>query len=93
MADAPKQQPQKETELERLARCVKERKVCSGTFKVGPGGHYRLGKLYQAGELITIADEIPGKEWRPFDPNYKEPLVLPPPAPKGSALAPGDIAI
>ncbi len=34
------------------------------TYRVGPGGHYREGKLYEHGELITVAaSEKPGREW------------------------------
>lgn len=96
MADAPKnetkQSTPKETEVERLARCVKERKVCSGTFVIGKEGHYRLGKLYAEGELITIDEEVPSKTWKPYDPHYKAPPAIPAAAPK-SPLSPGEIAI
>lgn len=89
MADAPKNETKqpapKETEVERLARAVKERRVCSGTFVIGKEGHYRLGRLYVEGELITIDEEIPSKTWRPYDPNFKAPPVVPAAAPKGPA--------
>ena len=29
--------------------------------------HYRLGRLYQPGELITVVDEVPGRSWLPYD--------------------------
>lgn len=71
---------------EELALAVKERKPCSGTFRIGAGKHYRAGRLYEPGELITIEDEVPGKGWEPFDPNAKATPAVPPPAPKASNL-------
>lgn len=29
--------------------------------------HYRLGRMYSAGELITVTDEKPGKSWVPYE--------------------------
>ena len=33
------------------------------TYVVGAQKHYRNGKLYQAGELVTVTDERPAKDW------------------------------
>ena len=30
--------------------------------------HYRLGRLYQPGELITVTDEVPGRTWDLYEP-------------------------
>lgn len=30
--------------------------------------HYRLGRMYQPGELITVVDEAPGRTWQLYDP-------------------------
>lgn len=34
------------------------------TYFVGPGGHYRNNRLYKAGDLITVTDERPAKDWK-----------------------------
>jgi hypothetical protein len=33
------------------------------TYMVGPSRHYRGGKLYKAGELVTVTDERPARDW------------------------------
>lgn len=42
-----------------------ERKKASGTY-VLTEKLYRAGRLYEAGERISITDEIPGKTWLPL---------------------------
>lgn len=34
------------------------------TYVVGPGKHVRNNRTYQAGELITVTDERPAKDWK-----------------------------
>lgn len=29
--------------------------------------HYRLGRYFNPGELITVTDEVPGKSWVPVE--------------------------
>lgn len=60
-----------ETNVELLALAIAERQPISGTFVVGPAKHYRKGRLYLEGELITIVNEIPSKTWTPFDSSPK----------------------
>ncbi len=33
------------------------------TYVVGPTKHYRDGRMYQAGELVTVTNERPAKDW------------------------------
>ena len=33
------------------------------TYAVGPSRHYRDGRIYQAGEEVTVTDERPAKDW------------------------------
>lgn len=42
------------------------RQKATGTFRL-VDRHYRLGRMYEAGELITIQDEVPGMSWVPYD--------------------------
>ena len=37
------------------------------TYRIGPAGHYRLGRSYLPGETITVTDEVPSKTWTPVD--------------------------
>jgi len=60
-----------ETNVEVLALAIAERQPISGTFVVGPAKHYRKGRLYLEGELITIVNEIPSKTWTPHDSSPK----------------------
>lgn len=39
------------------------------TYVVGPKKHYRDGRVYQAGELITVVNERPASDWTPHDPS------------------------
>lgn len=52
--------------------------------------HYRLGRTYQPGELITIENEVPGRTWELFDPNAPvvAPVVVPP-----SVSRPSDVTV
>ena len=34
------------------------------TYMVGPSKHYRDGRTYVAGELVTVTNERPAKDWR-----------------------------
>jgi hypothetical protein len=34
------------------------------TYVVGPSKHYRNSRMYNAGELITVTDERPAKDWK-----------------------------
>lgn len=88
MADAPKTETKKPTETltERLNRAIKERKKCSGTFRC-IARYYRAGRLYEAGELITIEDEVPSRAFEPFDPDAPVRAAVPPPAPKAATPA------
>lgn len=37
-------------------------------YAVGPGGHYRKGKLYHEGDIVVLADdEEPHPEWTRMD--------------------------
>lgn len=86
MADAPtKTETKKPTETltERLNRAIKERKKCSGTFRVITR-YYRAGRLYEPGELITVENEVPGKSWEPFDPDAPRRAEVPKVAPKAN---------
>ncbi len=33
------------------------------SYVVGPSKHYRNGKMYEAGEVVTVTDERPAKDW------------------------------
>lgn len=83
MADAPKQPLKPATLTERLALAIKERKPVSGTFRLTER-HYRAGKLYDVGELITVENEVPGKSWEPFDPDAPRRAEVPKAAPKAN---------
>lgn len=72
-----------ESAEERLVRQQRDNIKTSGTFVIAPGQkHYRLGKLYVEGELITIADEVPSRAFAVWDPEAGRRPVAPPPAPK-----------
>ena len=58
----------------------------SGTFRLTEP-HYRAGKYYQAGELITVVDEEPGASWVPYVEAGPE---LPAPAPLTPQTRPSD---
>jgi len=34
-------------------------------YRVGDGGAYRGGRLYQKGEVITVINEVPSRTWEP----------------------------
>lgn len=34
------------------------------TYVVGPGGAFRNNRLYRVGELVTVTDERPAKDWK-----------------------------
>lgn len=34
-------------------------------YRVGDGGAYRGGRLYQKGEVIIVIDEVPSRTWEP----------------------------
>lgn len=52
---------------------------CRGTktYLVGASGHYRNGKLYAAGEKITVTDEKPGKQWVLLEKSAQAPVSAP----------------
>jgi hypothetical protein len=61
------------------------------TYRLG-ARHYRKGVLYEAGELITVTDEIPSKTWTLVD--TSKPEEKPAPAgPKQSTKRDADTAI
>ena len=33
------------------------------TYRIGPAGHYRQGQMYAEGDLLTVTNEKPGKDW------------------------------
>ncbi len=41
------------------------------TYVVGPSKHYRNNRMYLAGELITVTDERPAKDWKLLDGDAK----------------------
>lgn len=43
--------------------------------------HYRLGRVYQAGELITVTDEVPGRTWVPLEAEKAAAATAPAPQP------------
>lgn len=62
------------------------RPTASGTYRLTQP-HYREGRLYAAGELITIKDEVPGLTWTVYDPKAEAAAALPviPPPSRGRA--------
>ena len=34
------------------------------TYIVGPSGHWRNNRLFKAGELVTITDQRPARDWK-----------------------------
>ena len=44
--------------------------------------HYRLGRLYEVGELITVTDEIPAKNWVPVSATAAPEVIVVPVATK-----------
>jgi hypothetical protein len=39
--------------------------------------HYRAGQMFEAGDLITIENEVPGRSWQPYDPEAVTPAPVP----------------
>lgn len=74
-AEAPKQQEVKPGSqlgpIEVLQEAIDKQLKVTGTFVVGPAKHYRKGRLYLEGELITIVNEKPSKTWTPYDPKAR----------------------
>lgn len=62
------------------------------TYVVGPGKHYRKGKMYEPGELITVTDEKPGKDWVPYDPNAVKAVEVPAPVAAAGRASDQDVA-
>lgn len=58
-----------EKELAALRGPVK-REATSGDF-TSSKRHYRFGRMYEPGEVITIVDEVPGKDWVRVPPKKK----------------------
>lgn len=80
--EAPKQAeaPKRNASVAELQEAIDNRSKCSGTFVVGPAKHYRKGRLYLEGELISIVNEKPSKTWTPYDPKARaEAAVVPVP--------------
>lgn len=50
-----------------VLEAAKTRTKVTGTFRLTER-HYRAGRMYEAGDLVSIVDEVPGKSWLPFDP-------------------------
>lgn len=55
------------------------------TYIVGPGGHVRGNRQYKNGQLVTVTNERPAKDWVKYDPLTKGPAVETPVAPEGRA--------
>lgn len=53
----------------------------SRTYRVG-SRYYRQGRMYEPGELITVVDEIPGKNWVLVSPNAAVDVAAVPEKPK-----------
>lgn len=62
------------------------------TYVVGPGKHYRKGKMYEPGELITVTDEKPGKDWVLYDPNAVKAVEVPAPVAAAGRASDQDVA-
>lgn len=45
------------------------------TYVVGPSRHYRNGKMYLKGELVTVTDERPARDWKLYDPAAGTPIA------------------
>lgn len=42
------------------------------TYVIGPAGHFRNNRLYRAGDLITVTDERPAKDWKLAAPDQQK---------------------
>lgn len=42
---------------------------------------YSQGRLYEAGELITVTDKVPGRTWELVEEEKPAPAKAPPPPP------------
>lgn len=43
--------------------------------------HYRQGRMFEPGEVITVTDEVPSRTWVPFEVPKVVAPTAPPPAP------------
>jgi hypothetical protein len=88
-----------EAELEAHAAHVERMRVARGisrtallpahrgakTYVVGSSGHYRKGRFFKTGELITITDEKPSREWVLHDPTAAKAVEVQESSPVGRA--------
>lgn len=37
------------------------------SYRVGPSKHYRAGRVYREGEIVTVTDEAPDADWTPVE--------------------------
>lgn len=59
-----------------LQEAIDQHKPVTGEF-ILTERHYRLGRLYEPGERVRVVNEVPGKSWRPFDPDALRPAAAP----------------
>lgn len=74
------------TDVAKLQAAIDRQVPISGTFVVGERKHYRAGKLYEAGDLITIVNEKPSRTWTPYDSSPRRADRVPAPAPSALNL-------
>jgi len=67
----PKQSEAKAATVEELQEAIDKGLKVTGTFVVGPAKHYRKGRLYLEGELISIVNEKPSRTWTPYNPKAR----------------------
>jgi len=60
--------------VEELRAAIKNHTKCTGRFRLTQQ-HYRLGRMYEPGDVIDLIDDVPGKTWVP----YEDPAPLAPP--------------
>lgn len=71
--------------LEELQRAVEEKRRCTGYFRLTQP-HYRLGRMYEPGDVLHLKNDVPGKTWVPFDPKATTAVEVPVIGNPGSAV-------
>lgn len=93
LARAEAELAERQAAVERLRKAVGNAAFLgTKTYVIGPGKHYRKGKMYEPGELITVTDEKPGKDWVLFNPNAVKAVEVPAPVAAAGRASDQDVA-
>lgn len=75
----------KSASVAELQAAIENHTPVTGTF-VLTDRHYRAGRMYEAGDLVSIVNEVPGRTWLPYNPAAKTAPAVPNLSASGSAV-------